>query len=199
MTQSKPDTQQDGRRQRTERSRNAIVNAALDLINEGQLTPTAQQISERAGVGIRTFFRHFEDMNQLSKAVDESIRDDYIELTLGGDRQGSVAERITHAVEQHADLYDRNSNIILSAAAMRWKNEFLVHNYAKTQRGLRKDLDNWLPELLEVDRTTREAVDAIASFEMWHRLRGHQGLSKKSSIEIVSKLIKDLLIGQQRR
>ena len=55
----------DGRRLRSERSRQAIVDAAIELMHNGVLVPTAQQISDRAGVGIRTFFRHFTDMETL--------------------------------------------------------------------------------------------------------------------------------------
>ncbi|WP_372749642.1 TetR/AcrR family transcriptional regulator [Litorivivens sp.] len=183
----------DGRRQRTERSRAAIVSAAVDLVNEGVLIPTAQQIAERAGVGLRTFFRHFEDMSSLFVAVDESIRDEYIALTLGGDRKGTLDERIEHAVDRHAEVYEQNTNIALCTAAQRWKYEFLRKNYAKMQRGLRKDLDDWLPELTQLDKAYREAVDAIASFEMWYRLREHQGLSKAASRELISTLIKDIL------
>ena len=43
----------DGRRQRGERTRQAIIEAALSLQEEGVLVPTAQQISDRAGVLIR--------------------------------------------------------------------------------------------------------------------------------------------------
>ena len=184
----------DGRRQRTERSRNAIVKAATELVQEGVLIPTAQQIAERAGVGLRTFFRHFEDMSTLFVAVDDGIRDEYTELTLGGDRHGTLEERIEHAVEKHAEVYEQNANIMLCTASMRWKYEFLRKNYAKIQRGLRKDLDDWLPELTKIDKTYREAVDAIASFDMWHRLREHQGLSLSASREIVATLIKDILL-----
>ena len=49
----------DGRRMRSERSRDAIIEAALQLVQEGILVPTAQQIADRAGVAMRTFFRHF--------------------------------------------------------------------------------------------------------------------------------------------
>jgi AcrR family transcriptional regulator len=183
----------DGRRQRTERSRTAIIDATLALMEEGTLTPTAQQIADRAGVGIRTFFRHFDDMGTLAEAVDATIRNDYEALVLGGDRNGSIEDRIQHAVERHADVYEQNCNIILSTAAQRWRHEVLRKNYARNQRGLRKDLDNWLPELKKTARTDREAIDAIASFEMWHRLREHQGLSKSTSIEIVSSLLKSLI------
>ena len=183
----------DGRRLRSERSRKAIIDAALALMEEGTLVPTAQHIAERAGVGIRSFFRHFEDMESLSEAIDEQIREQYEALFLGGERGGSLEERVEHAVERHADAYESVANVVLSTLAQRWRYEVLRKNYARNQRGLRKDLDDWLPELKSLPRTRREAVDAIASFEMWHRLREHQGLSKKASVEIVSELLKGLI------
>ena len=47
----------DGRVQRSERSREAIIRAMLDLIGEGIASPTAQQVALRADVGVRTVFR----------------------------------------------------------------------------------------------------------------------------------------------
>ena len=69
----------------------------------------------------------------------------------------------------------------------------LREKYARNQRGLRKDLEDWLPELKSLPRDKREAVDAIASFDMWHRLREHQGLSNKASVEIVTDLLMGLI------
>lgn len=185
----------DGRRQRSERSREAIINASLDLMNDGNLIPTAQAIAERAGVGIRSFFRHFADMDTLFAAVDERSRDEYEDYFLGGDRDGTLEERILHAVERHADGYEALSNTVLSTSAQLWRSEVLRKNYARYQRGLRKDLDDWLPELKKMSGSQREAIDAIASFEMWHRLRYHQGLSKKSAIKLLVELMNGL-IGQ---
>lgn len=184
----------DGRRLRTERSRQAIIDAALSFMDEGVLVPTAQQIADRAGLGIRSFFRHFEDMESLFQAVDDQIRDSYESLFLGGDREGTFEERVVHAVERHADAYDAIKNIVLSTQAQRWRYEMLRRNYARNQRGLRKDLDDWLPELRSIPAPRREAVDAVASFEMWHRLREHQGLGKQASIDIVTDLLKRLLL-----
>jgi AcrR family transcriptional regulator len=183
----------DGRRLRSERSKLAIIEAALALIAEGELVPTAQQISERAGVGIRSFFRHFEDMESLFVAVDEHVRDSYEAVFVGGDREGSLEARIEHAVERHADAYESLWNIMLSTRAQLWRSKVLQKNYARSQRGLRKDLDNWLPELKRLPAERREAVDAIASFEMWHRLRAHQNLSKKASIGVVRSLLAGLV------
>ena len=183
----------DGRRLRSERTRLSIVEAALALQEEGVLVPTAQQIADRAGLPIRTFFRHFEDMETLFKTADEHIRDSYEALFLGGDREGTLHERIDHAVERHADAYESVSNIVLGTQAQLWRYEVLRKNYARNQRGLRKDLDEWLPELKSLPSETRESIDAIASFEMWHRLRSHQGMSKSSSVNILKSLLKNLI------
>ena len=179
----------DGRRARSERSKQAIIDATLALMEEGNLIPTAQQISDRAGVGIRSFFRHFEDMETLFATIDEQIRDSTEALFLGGDRDGTLEERILHAIERYGEGYEKQRNMILSTSAQLWRSETLSRNYARYQRGLRKDLDDWLPELKQLARSQREAVDAIASFEMWHRLRYHQGLSKLSTIEVLVNLL----------
>jgi len=193
MTEALEQQVVDGRRLRSERSKLAIVEAALDLIDEGELVPTAQRVAERAGVGIRSFFRHFEDMEALFVAVDAHARESYEGVFLGGDRDGSLEERIDHFVRRHGDAYDNVWNMVLSTQAQLWRSPVLRKNYARSQRGLRKDLDDWLPELQILKADQREAVDAIASFEMWHRLRAHQNLSKKASIEIIASLIKGLI------
>lgn len=175
----------DGRRLRSERSKQALIDASLALMEEGNLIPTAQQIADRSGVGIRSFFRHFEDMETLFATIDDQIRDTTEALFLGGDRDGTLEERILHAVERRAEGYEVEKNMILSTAAQLWRSETLRRNYARYQRGLRKDLDDWLPELKQLTRSQREAVDAICSFEMWHRLRCHQGLGKSAAIDVL--------------
>ena len=193
MSKTKTAESVDGRRLRSERSRLAIVEAALALQSEGVLVPTAQQISDRAGVGIRSFFRHFEDMETLFEAADSHLRDSYEALFVGGDRSGSLHDRIDRAVERRAAAFEKVSNLMLGAQALLWRYEVLQKNYARSQKGLRKDLELWLPELKTLPKDARESIDAVASFEMWHRLRQHQALSKKASIGVIKGLITGLL------
>ena len=185
----------DGRRARSERSKQAIIDASLALMEEGNLIPTAQQISDKAGVGIRSFFRHFEDMETLFATIDEQNRNATEALYLGGDRDGTLDERILHAIERYGEGYEKQRNMVLSTSAQLWRSETLRKNYARYQRGLRKDLDDWLPELKQLTRSEREAVDAIASFEMWHRLRYHQRLSKQAAIDTVVGMLHALIEG----
>ena len=52
----------DGRVLRGARTRERIVDAVFELVSEGTVRPTAEEVASRAGVGIRTVFRHFDDM-----------------------------------------------------------------------------------------------------------------------------------------
>jgi AcrR family transcriptional regulator len=183
----------DGRRQRGERTRQAIIEAALSLQEEGVLVPTAQQISDRAGVLIRSFFRHFEDMETLFKAADDQLRDSYEALFIGGDRDGFLVERVNRAVERRSAAFEKLKNIFLGTKAQLWRYEMLRKNYARNQRGLKKDLEAWLPELKGLPEVECESVHAIASFEMWNRLRSEQGLSEKASISVVQSTLIRLL------
>src|SRR5438477_5454844 len=76
MSSSEPEpaaAKVDGRRQRTQITRKNIVDAAIALQNEGILRPSMQQISERAGVSLRTAFQHFPEKHQLTHAVLDEL------------------------------------------------------------------------------------------------------------------------------
>ena len=183
----------DGRRQRSERSQTAIIEAALALMEEGTLVPTAQQIADRAGVGIRSFFRHFADMDSLFLAADEMLLDSYEALFRVADRDGSLSNRVSRAVELYGNAFDNLMQMILCTKALLWRFPKLKENYAWHQKRLRKELELWLPEVADLPRDRREAVHAVASFEMWHRLREHQGLSYGASADIVTGMVMDLV------
>ncbi len=183
----------DGRRLRSERSKQAIIDAMLGLVEEGVLVPTAQQVSERAGVGIRSVFRHFSDMESLFATADIAIREQYQGLFAGGDREGSLAERLLHAVEQRALAYEAVGNHLLTTKAQLWRYPVLREQYTRLQRQLRKDLDDWLPELKTLSGEDREMVDAVASFEHWHRLREQQGMNKKAAVRLTTELLNRII------
>jgi AcrR family transcriptional regulator len=55
----------DGRRQRSADSRQRILAAMRALIQEGKPDPAAEDVAQRAGVGLRTVFRLFRDMESV--------------------------------------------------------------------------------------------------------------------------------------
>ena len=183
----------DGRRQRSERSQTAIIEAALALMDEGALVPTAQQIADRAGVGIRSFFRHFADMDSLFLAADEMLISSYEALFEVDNRTGTLSERVARAIDLYGNAFDQLRPIILCTQAQLWRSPKLRENYAWHQKRLRKELELWLPEVAALPRDRREALHAVASFDMWHRLREDQGLSPEASAHIVTSLMNDLI------
>jgi len=63
----------DGRTARSERTRNAIVDAHLKLIEEGDLRPTADRIARLAGVSLRALWSHFADVEALFAAAGQRV------------------------------------------------------------------------------------------------------------------------------
>lgn len=185
----------DGRARRSERSRQAIVDAMIELVNEGNLAPTAQQVADRAGVAIRTVFRHFSEMEILFAEIDGQIEPYYRGLFAGGDRSGSLQQRMQHAVKQHALAFEKIAPMVRSTQNQLWRWPGVAKTYARNQRRLRKDLDDWLPELEDISDERREAIDAITSFEFWDRLRSHQGLDVAASTALIAGLLEELITG----
>jgi TetR/AcrR family transcriptional regulator, regulator of autoinduction and epiphytic fitness len=61
----------DGRSARAQRTRSAIVDALLSLLDEGREPVTAGRIADRAGISPRLIYHHFGDLESLFRAVAE--------------------------------------------------------------------------------------------------------------------------------
>ena len=184
----------DGRRLRSERSRKSMIDAALELIAEGNFAPTAKQISECAGVGIRSFFRQFEDMDQFFAAVDEHTVGSFWESFLHeGDREGVLTERLDSIVATYAKAFEEHRSLLLATKSLRWSSRVLKENYERYQQISRANKERWLPEISQLPSDERELADAYLSFEMWHRLRDIQGLSCSAAQALVLKAVTRLL------
>ncbi len=183
----------DGRRKRSERSRAAIITATLNLIDNGNFAPTAQQIAEEAGIGLRSFFRHFDDMEALMDTIDQHMREFYESLFVRPFKDGTLEERVEDIVIDRSEAYERLKKLMMTSQAQLWRSEVVQKNYARNQKGLRKHLEKWLPELAKLSAAHREAVHAAASFENWHRLRQHQKLNISDARMAMMVAIKSLL------
>ena len=173
----------DGRVQRGERSRDAIVQALFELIAEGSLSPTAEAVAERASVGIRTVFRHFSDMESLFAALDERVTASARSITANGTPTGDVDQRAIELVERRASLYEMLAPFERSANLKRYRSPFLQDRHRRFIRELRKDLERWIPELSAAPDDVQQGLDCATSIEVWDRLRIEQRLSRKRAQE----------------
>jgi AcrR family transcriptional regulator len=193
----------DGRVRRSEKSRAAIVDALFELVGEGVLQPTAQQVAERAGVGIRSVFRHFDDMDGLFAAMDARLRAEAIPLIRAVPAQGTLRERAVAWVERRARLFERIAPWKRSAGIGRWRSEFLRAQHALLLRELRADLLRSLPEVASAPAALADALDVMTCFETWDRLRSDQRLSRERAQAVVElavlALLEELGRGRSRR
>ena len=60
-----PQKKVDGRHQRVERGKAAVMEAVMGLFAEGRYSPSIAEVAERAGVSERTLFRYFSSFNDL--------------------------------------------------------------------------------------------------------------------------------------
>ncbi len=169
----------DGRALRSERSRETIAGALFDLVGEGNLEPTAQQVAERASVGIRTVFRHFSDMEALYATMNDRLLAEVGPMLREGPPGGAdLGERATALVADRAALFDRVAPYMRGTHLNRGRSPFLTDQYRKIVRQLRARLLRWLPELRDAPDDLVEALDQVTSFEAWDRLRSDQRLGR---------------------
>jgi TetR/AcrR family transcriptional regulator of autoinduction and epiphytic fitness len=88
----------DGRQRRRARSRRAICEACLDLVQEGVLQPSAEQVADRAGLSRRSIFNHFQDLAELYDAVVEVGLQRCAPLLEEVPEAGAVARRVEELV-----------------------------------------------------------------------------------------------------
>lgn len=189
----------DGRVRRGERSREAIVGALFELIGQGGLQPTAQQVADAAGVGIRSVFRHFSEMESLYQALDARLQVEAVRL-FGGERPvGALPVRIDALVRQRSGFFERISPYKRSGNLQRWRSPFLQGRHLRLQKLLHEDLRAWFPELASAPADLREAVDLVTSFEAWERLRADRQLSPRAAGAVVGRTLHALLAGRRTR
>jgi AcrR family transcriptional regulator len=183
----------DGRIQRSERSRMAIVQAMLELIGEGSLSPTAQQVAERADVGVRTVFRHFSDMETLFATMNDQITAKVNSLFVDEVQTGPYADRVEALIQSRVAIFGTLGPYVRSSTLQRWRSAFLQTEHERTIRVMRRDLRRWLPEIESAPTEVADALEMILSFEAWNRLRVDQRLSQRRASLVLHRSILDLM------
>ena len=164
---------QDGRNLRSINSQKLIVDACIKLFKEGNLEPTAQQVADESGVGIRTVFRQFDEMENLFKAVDAVLSKDY-DFNVKYDPSASFKARLQTITNHMNAGYEKHKLIMFMTVSKMWKYEFLRKNYLMYQDRIKDKTEEVLPEVLGFDHESKHLFHASLSFAMWTRLQGQK-------------------------
>jgi AcrR family transcriptional regulator len=179
----------DGRNARRDRNRELVVDAALELFNEGHLEPNALDVAERSGVSERSVFRYFEDRDALLRAaVDRHLERTNPLFEIPGLGEGPLAERIDRCVAHRMKLYGVVAPTA-RAAVRRAPSSPVIRNQLDTaRRRLRAQLEAmFAPELAAMPAAPRRATIAVADtlfqFESVEYLREHLRLPPARAAE----------------
>ncbi len=96
----------DGRTARAVRTRDGLVEATIELVEEGDFRPTAPRIAERAGVSVRSVFQHFDDLESLFAAMGTRVLERLAPLVGPIDSSAPLADRITEFVRQRCEVHE---------------------------------------------------------------------------------------------
>lgn len=175
----------DGRILRGERSRHSIVDALMELVGEGIVKPTVQQVADRAGVGLRSVFRHFNDFERLYAEMDERLSAEVAPALLREAPRGALRERALGLVATRVTVFERIAPYRRAGVVQRWRSPYLAARNRALVRALRTQILAWLPELASAPGERIDALDLWLSFEAWDRLRTDQGLSRERARAVV--------------
>ncbi len=184
----------DGRRQRSERSRSQIIDAMFSLIREGDMSPSAARVAERAEVGLRTVFRHFEDMDSLFVEMAERISSEIMPKVLAPFEARDWRGRFMEHVERRIEIYEYIMPVRVSANLRRFQSRFLMEEYRRNLLIERASLSALLPEEITSDPVLFSAIETTVSFQTWRRLRQDSGLSPEDAAAVI-RLMMERLVG----
>jgi AcrR family transcriptional regulator len=172
----------DGRRERTKRTRAAIVGALTALLDEGRIEPTAAEIAGRAGVAVRSIAQHFASREELLLAVAEHHARRLAHAPI--DAAGTFEERVDELVAARSKSLEASIAMRRAAAVVLGRSPAVARALEKAARERRDETARVFARELAAARDPAAAERAVAlatSGRAWDALRGEMGLGVKAA------------------
>lgn len=195
MSSSEPAEPVDGRRERSRSSRSKIVAAMLDLVGSGDYAPSAARVAELAGVGLRSVFRHFQDMDALYREMGEIIEARVTPIILEQPKGEDWKAKLADIAVRRAQVFEAILPYRISANLKRFQSPYLMQDYRRMLRLESETIDAHLPQAVLADATGRGGIKVILSFQTWRLLRHDMELPVDEARAIVRRMLDDVLAG----
>ncbi len=186
----------DGRKKRSSNTKIKIVDALLDLVNEGDYRPTARQIAVRAGVSERSVFQHFTDLNELHSAVGQRQFDRLVKFRAPISNKLDFQQRLRIYVNQRAKILEavtpiRRALVVIeptSTSLLKLRQTFHQMNISHIEEAFKPEFELEITDpSLVVD-----AVEAATSWHCWESIR-FQGYSVSRAKKILTLTVGSIL------
>ncbi|PKQ01035.1 MAG: TetR family transcriptional regulator [Alphaproteobacteria bacterium HGW-Alphaproteobacteria-13] len=183
----------DGRRERSRSSRRRIVEAMMELIANGELNPSAARVAEEAGIGLRTVFRHFDDMDALYAEITATIAERVMPIVTAPYAGDDWRAHVRELAKRRVRVFEAMLPFRLAANIKRYQSPFLMGQYARVVTLERELVLRLLPAPVLARRIPVEALCAALSFQTWRALRHDQGLSAEDAGAVTAHMVEALI------
>jgi len=189
----------DGRAARAVRTRQAVADALLALIDEGQLRPTSKCIAKRAGVSERTIFQHFDDLETLFGVAAERIGDRIVRSLGFVPDDGPIEDRLSAYLDELTFMHESMTPIRRASRLHEPFSPVIDCALGKLRRDLRRgiervfaiELADWPDPGMRHDAV--EALALVVTWSSWENMRRNAGMSCQEARRVMALGIRAVL------
>lgn len=175
----------DGRVQRGERNRQAIVDALLACYEAGLLRPSVAEVAERAGVSARSVHNHFADVEEMRAELVQRQWEKNAPLL------GEVRS-LEELIAQRVIFFEAVTPVRRAALLSMHDSPSIARGLARLDRMLRAQIEALYPT---VENDVLDALDLATSWDAWNRLRGAQECSVARARRVIERTVFNIIEG----
>ena len=157
----------------------------MELMKAGEIAPSAETVATKAGVGRRTVFRLFSDMETVYAEIQRVMMARIEPLFCAPLKGRTWRDRLDALIERRAAVFEEILPYKTAADAQRHRSPFLQKDHALLAAMTRRTLAEVLPKKMAPGTRAFEALDAALSMEMWQRLRHDQRLAPNAALAVM--------------
>ena len=197
-TREREGRERDGRTARSARTRDAVVEAYLELVETGDPRPTARRIAERAGVSLRSVYVRFEDRDGVALAAAQRQWERIASVARPLPLDAPLPERLAAFVEQRTRALEMITPVRRAAEHEEAFSDELPRMLAWTRNLEREQVATvFAPELARLPKAARtrrlDALDVACGTGTWDSLRRIRRLSVAAAGRVVTEMVEALL------
>jgi AcrR family transcriptional regulator len=190
-----PEAVVDGRTARSLRTREAIVDACISLVDEGDLRPTGPRIAERANVSVRSVFQHFDDLENLFAMVAERTVARVAQIVVPIDASLPFEERLARFIRQRQQLLEAITPIRRAASVHAPGSAEITSRLQGGHDFLRAEVARvFATELAVGDEVERylalDLLDTALSWPTWESLRTFNHRTPEQAAIAVERMVR---------
>lgn len=178
------------RERQHEQTRNLILDTLIDqLADDGAFEYSAFELARRAGVSVRTIYRHFPDRDSLFKAMSGRIDE-----RIGMQNVPEVPDDLPRVVKSLFRRFDEEPRLIMAQLTTGAGGQVRSHGRKDRVARMRRIVEMIAPDADDATLTARTAaMSSLLSATTWLRMRNEFGMDGAAAGDAVSWALEKLI------